>query len=153
MSDSADDLARHVGKALYDRDNATRHLGIKVSFIAAGKAELCMTVADFMSNGLGLCHGGYIFTLADSAFAYACQSRNQAEVAHNARIDFLAPAYCGDMLVAVAEEQQRSRRGGLYDVTVYTEKDGEERHKIAIFRGLSAAIKGEIISRGQASDS
>ena len=100
-----------------------------------------MSVRKDMLNGHSICHGGFIFTLADSAFAFACNSYNQVTVAARAAIDFLAPAQLGDVLIAIAEERALSSRTGVYDITV-SNQDGV---RIALFRGNSHRIRGEVV--------
>lgn len=139
MSNSQE-IAAASAAALYERDTAARSLGIRVDEIAPGAASLSMSVADNMVNGHGICHGGYIFTLADTAFAYACNSRNASTVAAGARIDFLAPARLGDRLLATASEVSLRGRNGVYDVVVSRE-DGE---RLALFRGNSFRIEGSV---------
>jgi acyl-CoA thioesterase len=134
------ELATASAAALYERDTAARSLGIQVEEVAPGRASLSMTVADTMANGHGICHGGYIFTLADTAFAYACNSRNASTVAAGARIDFLAPARLGERLLATASEVSLRGRNGVYDVVVSRE-DGE---RLALFRGNSFRIEGSV---------
>jgi acyl-CoA thioesterase len=136
----ADDLARRSADAMYADDHAARHLGIRIDAIAAGRATLSMAVTDVMVNGHGLCHGGYIFTLADTAFAYACNSHGQRTVAQHAEITFVAPGRRGMRLVADAAERHRAGRTGVYDITVRDET-GET---IAEFRGLSRTIAGQL---------
>jgi acyl-CoA thioesterase len=106
--------------------------------VAPGEAVMSMVVTDAMVNGHGTCHGGYIFTLADSAFAFACNTYNQNTVGQQAAITYIAPAFAGEKLVADAREVSRPGRGGIYDVTV-TNPAGET---IAIFRGHSRTVKG-----------
>ncbi len=124
--------------AMWAGDRACRHLGIAIDSVAPGTAVLSMTVAGTMANGHGMCHGGYIFTLADSAFAYACNSHGDKVVAQAAQIAFLAPARVGDRLTATATEVHRAGRSGLYDIRV-TRDDGAV---IAEFRGQSRTIPG-----------
>ena len=131
-------LAEACAKAMWDDDNATRHLGMELVSIAPGEATIAMTVAEIMTNGHGTCHGGYIFTLADSAFAFACNGYNQRTVGQHASITYLAPARLGDRLTAAAREVSRQGRSGVYDVRV-TNQDGLH---IAEFRGLSRTVKG-----------
>ena len=131
---------------MYEEDTATRHLGIELIEVRPGFARLRMTVRPEFANALGICHGGYIFTLADTAFAYACNSHNQRAVAAGAAIEFLAPGATGSVLTAEAGEQQRSGRTGFYDVRV-TDQDGRI---IALFRGRSATIKGQFVADGDA---
>ena len=136
--DSAHALAAAVAQALYARDPAARQLGITIRHCAPGRAQLAMTVADFMLNGHGTCHGGYLFTLADTAFAYACNSGNEFTVGQHASIDYLRPARAGDTLIAVAREVKRGPRSGIYDVTVL----GADDEPVALFRGLSRSRPG-----------
>jgi acyl-CoA thioesterase len=140
MSADADVLARQAADAMFADDHAARHLGIHVDHIAAGHATLSMTVVDTMVNGHGLCHGGYIFTLADTAFAYACNSYGQRTVAQHCEISFVAPGKRGMRLTAVAAERHRSGRSGIYDITV-RDSSGQV---IAEFRGLSRTIAGSL---------
>ena len=119
------------------RDAAAQSLGIEVVDVGAGRATLRMTVTASMLNGHGMCHGGIVFTLADTAFAHACNSHGPATVAAAASIDFLAPANEGAVLEAVAVEQHRRGRTGLYDVVVTTD-DGTV---IARFHGRSHQLQ------------
>ena len=141
-------LADAVARAMYPRDRASQLLGIRLLAVQPGYARLTMTVRPDMVNGHHLCHGGLIFTLADSAFAYACNSTNQNTVASACHIDFLAPAHEGDILEAEAIEQSLSGRTGVYDVTVRNRSG----HNIALFRGKSYRIKGEVIAGLAAAD-
>ncbi len=134
-------LAAATAQAMWARDQTAQALGMQLQKIDAGHAQLSMKVRSDMVNGHHICHGGMIFTLADTAFAYACNSYNQNTVASAAQIDFLAPAREGDVLEAEAIERSASGRSGVYDVTVHTD-DGR---MIALFRGKSARIGGEVI--------
>src|SRR6185312_8899757 len=118
-------------------DDASSGLGMKIVEIAAGRATLTMTVQPHMVNGQRIAHGGFIFTLADSAFAFACNSHNQKSVAAQGDITFISPGKLGDLLVATAREISRSGRSGIYDVRVTV---GDE--VIAEFRGHSRMIPG-----------
>ncbi len=120
------------------RDAAAQSLGIEVVDVGPGRATLRMTVTSSMLNGLGMCHGGLVFALADTAMAHACNSHGPATVAAAASIDFLAPASDGDVLVAEAVEQHRRGRTGLYDVVV-TSSDGTVI--VARFHGRSHELK------------
>ncbi len=140
------DLARRCGDAMYANDRASQGLGIRIEAIGPGFARMSMRVRRDMLNGYSTCHGGFLFTLADSAFAFACNSRNDATVAAGCSIEFLRPGREGEMLIATAQEQVLSGRTGIYDTTVVNEA-GE---MIAIFRGKSARIKGEVIGGGAA---
>ncbi len=134
-------LAERVADAMYRRDGASQGLGMRLVRVAPGHAEVAMTVRANMLNGHAICHGGFIFTLADSAFAYACNSYNLATVASGCGIDFLAPAREGDTLTAVAQERSVSGRTGVYDIAV----DNQRGERIALFRGKSYRIKGHVI--------
>ena len=134
-------LAERVAAAMYARDAASHSMGITIAGIGPGHAELTMTVRAEMLNGHAICHGGFIFTLADSAFAFACNSYNLTTVASGCTIDFIAPAREGDVLTAVARERSTSGRTGVYDIEVANQR-GEP---IAFFRGKSYRIKGHVI--------
>jgi acyl-CoA thioesterase len=138
--DFADQLAvaKASAEAMWRDDRATQHLGMTLDHIAQGEATISFTIADFMTNGHNTCHGGYMFTLADSAFAFACNSYNQRTVAQHCSITFIAPAFLGDRLTATAKEASRVGRGGIYDIKV-TNQRGEH---IAEFRGHSRTVKG-----------
>jgi acyl-CoA thioesterase len=127
---------------LYAADVAARALGMAVGSSGSGHAVVTMTVAASMANGHGVCHGGLIFTLADTAFAYACNSHGGTHLAAHASIEFLAPARVGDVLTAEADENWRGGRSGLTDVNV---KDQGGR-LIAIFRGRSQRVNTEQLS-------
>jgi acyl-CoA thioesterase len=135
-------LAEQVAQAMGSRDRATQSLGMEILAVKPGFARVSMTVRGDMVNGHHICHGGFLFTLADSAFAYACNSYNANTVASACHIDFLAPAQEGDVLVAQAEERSRSGRTGVYDVTVCN----SQGKTIALFRGKSYRIQGEVIA-------
>jgi acyl-CoA thioesterase len=134
-------LAERVARAMYERDPASIGLGMHVESVAPGRAEVSMTVRADMLNGHAICHGGFIFTLADSAFAYSCNSYNLVTVASGCAIDFLAPAREGDVLTARAAERSAAGRTGVYDIDVVNQR-GE---KIALFRGKSYRIKGHVV--------
>ena len=136
-----EEIAQACGRMMYAEDTAARHVGIEILEVLPGRARLRMPVRTEQTNGHHICHGGFIFMLADTAFAYACNSRNQHTVAAGAAIDFVAPATDGDTLVADATEQHLGGRTGVYDVRV-TDQNGK---LIALFRGRSAAIKGQFI--------
>ncbi len=131
-------LAEAAAAAMWAQDRASQGLGMTLDAVAPGSATLSMTVRDDMVNGLDLCHGGFIFTLADSTFAFACNSHNQRAVAQIASITFVAPARRGDRLTARATEVAAFGRSGLYDIRV-TRADGT---LIAEFRGHSRTVKG-----------
>lgn len=132
--------AEGVRLAMHARDQAAHALAIAVDEIAPGVARCSMTVRGDMLNGHGTAHGGLIFTLADTAFAYACNSYDRATVALSAQITFVAPARPGDRLIAIAREMSRAGRTGLYDIEVAT-ADGTV---VAFFRGHSYEIGGPV---------
>ena len=141
MPPTQDAIARKCAETLWPQDNASQALGMELLSVAPGTARLAMVVRDDMVNGHGTCHGGFIFTLADSAFAFACNTYDERTVAQHAQISFIAPASNGDRLIAQATERSRTGRSGIYDISV-TLEDGKQ---IAEFRGLSRTIAGSII--------
>ena len=142
QSSTADlERARQVGARLYQDDHATQTLGIRLLETTPGHCRVAMQVRADMVNGHRICHGGLIFTLADSAFAFACNSYGHNTLAAAASIDFLAPAREGDELTASASELWRSKRSGLYQVEV-TNQRGE---RIALFHGRSHQVAGSIL--------
>ena len=134
---SPDDLARACADAMWKEDDASSGLGMKIVEIAPGRATLTMKVRPDMVNGQRIAHGGFIFTLADSAFAFACNSHNARAVAAQGHITFIKPGKLGDVLVATAREVSRRGRSGIYDVSVTSGHD-----VIAEFRGHSRTIPG-----------
>ncbi len=134
-------LAAHVARGMYARDFAAQAIGLEILEVAPGFARVAMRVRREMLNGHALCHGGYIFTLADSAFAYACNSDNHVTVALACHISFVAPAREGDRLLAVAREVAKAGRTGVYDVTVM-DQNGTT---IATFRGNSYRTRGQVV--------
>jgi len=132
------DIAEASARAMWNDDSASQRLGMTLDHIAPGQATLSMTVTDAMSNGHGNCHGGYIFTLADSAFAFACNSYNQMAIAQHCSITYLIPGRIGDRLTATATEVSRRGRSGIYDIRI-TNGDGQH---VAEFRGHSRTVKG-----------
>ena len=139
--DEAQALAERVAAAMYERDRASQALGMRILRVGAGRAELSMRVRPDMLNGHRTCHGGFIFSLADSAFAFACNSYNLTTVASGCTIEFVAPARENDVLTAVAQERSVSGRTGVYDIEV-SNQDGAA---IAFFRGKSYRIKGHVL--------
>lgn len=133
-------LAELAGKTMYERDPASRALGMTLDAIRPGYARMSMPVRADMLNGHATCHGGYIFMLADSAFAFACNSHNFVTVGAGCSIDYLAPGREGDLLTAEAVEQALSGKTGVYDIVV-TNQDGR---KIALFRGKSHRVSGHV---------
>ena len=133
------DRAETCAKTMFDNDPASRGLGMQVEAIAPGTATLSMTVRPEMVNGHGIAHGGFIFALADSAFAFACNTYNQVTVAQQNQITYVSPGQEGERLTAQAEEVLRAGRSGTYDVTVR----GEDGRIVALMRGLSRSIKGQ----------
>jgi len=138
---SPDDLARACADAMWKEDNASRGLGMEIVEIGAGRAVLSMTIRPEMVNGHGIAHGGFIFTLADSAFAFACNSYNERTVAAHGNISFIRPGKLGDRLMADAREISKSGRSGIYDIRVTANGDTV----IAELRGYSRTIGGTMV--------
>jgi acyl-CoA thioesterase len=141
---NAQQLAEATRDAMYEEDRASRLLGIEVTAIGPGSASAQMTVRDDMVNGHDLCHGGFVATLADSAFAFACNAYNEVTVASGFDIHLIASAHRGDRLRAECVEVSKSGRTGVYDVTVSNQR-GET---IAVFRGRSYTMKGKPLIGG-----
>ena len=131
-------LAEACAEAMWAGDAASRRLGMRIERIAPGAATLSMAIGEEMLNGHGNAHGGYIFSLADSAFAFACNTYNQRTVGHQAAITYMAPGRAGDRLTAAAIEVHRAGRNGIYDVHLTNDR-GEP---VAEFRGHSRTVKG-----------
>jgi acyl-CoA thioesterase len=135
------DIATRAAAALWGEDRAAQSLGMTLDAVEDGRAVLSMTVREEMTNGHGICHGGFLFTLADTAFAYACNSSGQRSVASQCAITYLRPARLGERMTATAVERFREGRQGITDVTV-TDADGTV---VAEFRGHSRTIPGSLI--------
>ncbi len=142
---SPDDLARACAEAMWKEDDASKDLGMEILQVSAGQATLAMTVKPQMANGHGIAHGGFIFLLADSAFAFACNSRNERTVAAQCNISFIRPGKVGDRLVATAREISRTGRSGIYDVRVTSEDIA-----IAELRGHSRTVGGSWVPTAEA---
>ena len=127
--------------AMHENDYAAKALGMQIVSTSLGASVVSMRVRQDMLNGLGGCHGGMIFSLADTAFAHACNSSNKPTVASGCTIDFLAPGKQGDILMARASERSRSGRTGIYDVEVFN----QDEQLIAVFRGRSYQLKGTVV--------
>lgn len=134
-----EERARRSADAMWSTDQASQSLGMSITKIGPGAATLTMPVRQDMANGHGIAHGGFIFTLADSAFAFACNSYNTLVVAQHNAITYLAPGRVGETLTATATETSRAGRSGVYDVVV----TGDQGRKIALFRGHSRQITGQ----------
>lgn len=139
---SPDDLARACAEAMWAEDRASRGLGMRLDHVGPGEATLSMRVRDDMVNGHGSCHGGFLFALADSAFAFACNAYDQRAVAQACAVTFLRPGRRGEVLTARAMERVREGRSGIYDVTV---SDAEGR-VVAEFRGHSRTVPGTVLA-------
>jgi acyl-CoA thioesterase len=135
-------MAKACADAMWQDDRASKGLGMQIQRIAPGEAMIAMTVRKEMTNGHGICHGGFIFTLADSTFAFACNTYDQRTVAQHCAVTFIESAHEGDVLTAHAVERTRSGRSGIYDVTV---RDGSNKI-IAEFRGHSRTITGRLLA-------
>jgi acyl-CoA thioesterase len=131
-------VARACAEAMWAQDEASRGLGMQLIRVAPGEADISMPVTADKVNGQKICHGGFIFLLADSTFAFACNTYNERVVAQHCAVSFLRPAQLDDLLTARAREVHRAGRSGIYDVTVTR----EDRTVIAAFRGHSRVIEG-----------
>ncbi len=143
QANDAQAIAEACAEVLWRNDPASKKLGMAIEKIAPGYAELSMTIADDMVNGHGICHGGFMFTLADSTFAFACNTYDQNCVAQHCTISYLAPAFTDDKLYATGREVSKHGRNGIYDITIVNQKDD----KIVEFRGFSRTIAGTLISK------
>ena len=130
------DIARRCKDALFESDKASRALGIEVKVREAGAAIAAMIVREDMVNGFGVCHGGLIFTLADTAFAFACNGYNEQTVAASGHIEFVRPGLLGDELTANATEDYRGRKNGHYTIKV----ENQDQELVALFRGRSSSV-------------
>jgi len=128
-----------VREGMFANDRASKSLGIQILSVTPGRAVLTMTVREDMLNGHDICHGGLIAVLADSAFAYACNSYNEWTVASGFSIDLMAPSHLGDELTATCHEVSKTGRTGLYD----TEVSNQHGKRVAVFRGRSHTIRGK----------
>lgn len=133
------ETAIRASSAMWSNDQASKWLGLKLDEIGPGTATMSMKVEEHHLNGYRICHGGFIFTLADSAFAFACNSYNQLAVAQHNTVSFISPGKPGETLVAKAVEIDKSGRSGIYDVHV----TGEDNRTVAEFRGCSREVKGK----------
>ncbi len=145
MHKTPQQLAEAAAAAMHARDRASLALGIKLIGVGPGSASMQMTVREDMANVHDTCHGGLIFTLADSTFAYACNSHNKNAVAVTCVIEYMRPAYVGDRLTATGREQGLEGRNGVYDIRVENQKS----ELVALFRGKSTQIKGEVTALGK----
>jgi acyl-CoA thioesterase len=144
-SDAADALARQCADAMWEGDAASRALGMTLDLVGTGRARMSMQIRSDMVNGHGLCHGGLIFSLADSAMAFAANSHGDRAVAQHCAVTFIRPAREGEVLTAEAEERSRSGRSGIYDVRVTGSSDGSV---VAEFRGNARLSGGRFFSDG-----
>ena len=141
--------AERAVRVLYEQDRASQSLGMRITRVAPGEAEMTMQVRADMTNGHDICHGGFVFALADSTFAFACNSHGDSTVAAAASIDFLAPVRAGDTLTATARELWRGGRSGLYEIVVANQR-GES---VALFRGRSQRVRGRLVPEDSTGDS
>jgi acyl-CoA thioesterase len=141
MHSKPDLLAKAAGKAMFDRDAASQAMGMTLDEIRPGYARMSMTVRADMLNGHLTCHGGYVFALADSAFAFACNSHNFNTVGAGCSIEYLAPGRERDVLTAEAVEQAVSGKSGIYDVKV----SNQEGRIVVLFRGKSLRVSGHVV--------
>ena len=145
MDSTPQQIAERCAEIMWPDDHAARVLGMAIQAVGPGSATLSMTVRADMVNSHGTCHGGFIFAVADSTFAYACNSFNHRAVAAGVDINFLAPAHLGDVLTARGQARHQGGRTGLYDIEV-SNQDGK---LIAVFRGRAARIKGHYVETGE----
>ncbi len=143
---SPQERAQKSAQIMWSNDSASQRIGMKLAGVGPGIATLTMQIGDDHLNGHKICHGGYIFMLADSAFAFACNSYNQLAVAHQNSITFAAPGLKDDVLTASAVEVGRTGRSGIYDVTITNQKD----EALAHFRGHSRTVKGTHFKENEA---
>ncbi len=141
--------ARKSAEAMWRGDRASQWFGMELQDVDAGRAVITLTVEPHHANGLGNCHGGVVFALADTAFAFACNSRNQATVAQHNSITYLAPGHIGDRLTATAQEVSLRGRSGVYDVEICN----HEGAMIARFSGLSRSVKGQLFEEEASEES
>lgn len=137
------DLAAQCAEALFSRDLASRSLGMQVHSVAPGSAKVSMPVRADMIQGHGTCHGGFIFSLADSAFAVACNTYNESTIGMACSIDYISPARRADILTAICVEKNRGGRTGHYDVRV----ENQSGQLIALFHGKSYKVKGSVLAQ------
>lgn len=145
---NATELASQCAQAMLARDRGSLALGMQLLSVAPGRARLSMPVRADMIQGHGTCHGGYIFTLADSAFAVACNTYNQVTIGLGCSIDYIAPALMGDTLNASCVEQSRGGRTGNYDVRV----ENQNGQLIALFHGKSYKVQGTVLAQETADE-
>jgi len=138
---SAEQLATACGEAMFSRDQASQKMGMRLLQTTPGGSRMQVRVREDMIQGLGACHGGYLFAFADSAFAFACNSYNRATVALDCTIDFIAPAFLGDELTISARELSRSGRTGTYAIEI----NNQNGDLIALFRGKSYRVRGSVL--------
>ena len=138
-------LAQDAATAMWARDHAAQALGMAIAEVAPGSSRLTMAVRQDMVNGHAICHGGMLFALADTAFAYACNSFNHRAVAAGVDINFIAAAHLGDTLTSTGGARHQGGRSGVYDFEV-TNQDGKT---IAVFRGRSTRIKGHFFDESE----
>jgi len=140
---TGDEWARACAAAMFSRDRAAQALGVTIEEAREGHSRLTLTIGEEMINGHAIAHGGVVFSLADTAFAYACNSRNVPHVALSATISFTAPAKLGERLIAQAQERSLKGRTGVYDITVTNAASGE---LVGVFRGICYRIHGEVLA-------
>src|SRR5690606_37586471 len=146
---SPQQVAERVREGMFANDHAARALGMEVGDVGPGRAAVSMTVRRDMINGHDICHGGMVATLADTAFAYACNSYNEVTVASGFSVDLVAPARLGDRLTAHCREVSKAGRTGVYDVEI-TNQRGE---RVGVFRGRSYTLKGKPVVPSEGSES
>jgi len=141
MTRDAAEIARLSAEAMWADDKASRGLGMQILDVGPGTARLAMTITGHMVNGHGTCHGGFIFMLADSTFAFACNSHGLRAVAQHCAVTYVAPGRLGMRLTAEARERHRTDRSGIYDITVRDESGAT----VAEFRGHSRTLQASLV--------
>ena len=145
----ADQIAQACAQHMFNHDSVSRNMGMEIVHMACRQSEVTMRVTQEMLNGHQTCHGGQIFSLADSAFAFACNSENESAVASACSIDFLRPAKENDVLTARAHVMHQGRRAGIYIVNI----TNQNQELVAIFKGNSARLNQAVLPPDQRSDS
>ena len=142
VASTSSHIANRCVQSMYEKDYLSKHMGMEILDVSAGFACVRMEIKQWMLNGFGSCHGGCIFSLADSAFAFACNSHNKANVAMDCRIDFLKPAFEGDVLVANANEVHCGKTSGLYQILI----ENQDKRTIAQFSGRSFYVNQPVFT-------
>ena len=141
MTNNPDELAKKCADYMFANDTTSQNMGMKIIHVAEGHASVSMRITSAMLNGHQTCHGGQLFSLADSAFAFACNTYNETAVAANCTIDFIRPAFKDDELTAIASVSHQGKRSGIYMVKI----TNQNNELVALFKGNSARIKRKLL--------